>query len=109
MVLVNATKTFLPAFVNPLSARRYAIVGWLRVTGLSHGTLESEILHVVQVVEDPVGSKSLPMDRELPLNALIDVHREDAQMLDRLVGLAINLATQAMPDEVAAPPSYTRI
>lgn len=50
-VPVNASKTFLPTFLSPLSARRYVLMLDLNIEGLSHGTLALEI--PIQVIHDP--------------------------------------------------------
>lgn len=48
---VNASKSLLPTFVNPLSSRQYALVVRLRIKGLCHGPLE--LVLPLQVIHYP--------------------------------------------------------
>ena len=59
-VPINATKTLLPTFLNPLSARQYALVLRLRIKGLYHGVIE--LVLPVQVIYCPLSNPSIEID-----------------------------------------------
>jgi hypothetical protein len=59
---VNAPKNLLPTFLNPLSARQYALVLQLMIEGLHHGVIE--LVVPVQVIYYPAEAVSPAIEAE---------------------------------------------
>ncbi|RFU24422.1 hypothetical protein B7463_g11920, partial [Scytalidium lignicola] len=61
MVPINVTKPLLPTFLNPLAARRYALVIRLSIKGVSHRPLE--LVLPIQVIYWPFETMTYGIDR----------------------------------------------
>ena len=102
IVPVSASKTLLPTFLSPLSARRYVLVLQLNVEDMFHGAIALEI--PIQVIHDPsqTASRSRWSSGGQEHESLLH------QSLEGIASMSFRDEKEAGSGDLTKPPPYAK-
>jgi hypothetical protein len=99
---INATKTLLPTFLNPLSARQYALVLRLSIKGLYHEVIE--LVLPVQVIYCPLNGPRFGIDEGVRSTGQDGISSSVSGLPHHLMTLDVDVYSPFRTHDTSPPP-----